>query len=62
MGKKKFCRICGRYTDEDIVDVCQESHNYIIESIKRQHPEWVEKDGACPKCLEYYKNIPPQEK
>jgi len=22
-----------------------------------EHPEWVEEDGACPKCTEYYESL-----
>jgi len=32
----------------------EELRKYTIEIIKSQHPEWVEEDGACPKCWEYY--------
>lgn len=30
---------------------------YIMEQIKKAHPKWVEKDGACPKCWEYYRKL-----
>ncbi len=29
----------------------------VIARIKEDHPEWMEADGACPKCLEYYRGI-----
>ena len=28
----------------------------MIARIKRDHPDWVETDGACPKCVEFYRN------
>ena len=27
----------------------------VIARIKQDHPEWVEADGACEQCLEYYR-------
>ena len=27
----------------------------LIARIKQDHPEWLEADGACPKCMEYYR-------
>jgi len=27
----------------------------LIARIKQDHPEWVEADGACPQCIEYYR-------
>lgn len=62
MAKMKFCKVCGRYTKEEIADVCTTAYEYIIERIKKDHPEWVEKDGACPKCLEYYKRLGGEKK
>ena len=57
MDKMKFRNVCGKSSKEEIVDVCTTAYDYIIEQIKKDHPEWVEKDGACPKCIEYYKKL-----
>ena len=57
MGKKEICPICNKELDQPIVDTCIEAYNYVIKRIKQEHPDWVEKDGACPKCIEYYKNL-----
>ena len=27
----------------------------MIARIKRDHPNWIESDGACPKCVEFYR-------
>jgi predicted RNA-binding Zn-ribbon protein involved in translation (DUF1610 family) len=32
-------------------------HGLMIARIKQDHPEWVEADGACPKCVEYYRQL-----
>jgi len=34
----------------------------VITRIKQDHPEWVEADGACPRCIEYYRGISGAEK
>ena len=57
MSEKKVCPICKKETAEGIVDVCQIAYEYIIHSIKEEHPEWIQENGACPKCIEYYKNL-----
>ena len=59
---KKYCPICKGEKGTAIVDVCQASYAWIIEKIKRDHPDWVKKDGACPKCVEYYEKIPGDRK
>ena len=28
----------------------------VIARIKQDHPDWIETDGACPKCVEFYRN------
>jgi hypothetical protein len=54
---KILCPVCKEMEDEDLVVLCKTAYDYVIETIKRDHPEWQEKDGACPKCVEYYKNL-----
>lgn len=54
---QKECPICNKVVDEKVIQVCQDAEAWIIQSIKRSHPNWVSEDGTCPKCLEYYKNI-----
>ena len=57
MSSKRICPICKRENDEGTVDLCSAAYKYVIEKIRRDHPKWVEKDGACPKCLEYYEKL-----
>lgn len=57
MKNKKICPVCKKEFDEHIIDVCEESYKFIIDRIKKEHPDWVKKDGACPKCVEYYKKL-----
>ncbi len=54
---KKKCPICSRLVRENILKVCEEAEDWILQSIKRAHPDWVEKDGSCSRCLNYYKKL-----
>ncbi len=55
--RKMYCPVCNKLQDEEIVDVCNSAYSYLMERIKKDHPDWVEKDGACPKCVEYYEEL-----
>jgi len=57
MNEKKICPVCKKETDANMIDICNSAYKYVMERIKARHPEWLEKDGACPKCVEYYKKI-----
>jgi len=50
---KKLCTCCNSET-EDLYRIGEE---YLINQIKKEHPEWVEQDGACHKCIEYYQAL-----
>ena len=54
---KKKCPICRAYVEEDMVKLCEEAEDWILASIKRAHPQWVQKDGSCSMCLAYYKQL-----
>lgn len=57
MNEKNICPVCKKETDANMIDICNSAYKYVMERIKARHPEWLEKDGACPKCVEYYKKI-----
>ena len=38
-------------TDDD------EIRNYVLSLIRTNHPQWVESDGTCAKCVEYYRRL-----
>ncbi len=54
---RKKCPICNRFIEENIVKLCQDAEDWILQSIKRAHPDWVERDGSCSRCLNYYKKL-----
>lgn len=33
------------------------AEQYMLEVIKNEHPEWVEEDGSCRRCEEYYYHL-----
>ena len=33
------------------------TEDWLIDAIKKDHPEWVQSGGACPKCIEYYSSL-----
>jgi len=47
------CKLCNDECEslQDLARVCT------LELIKRDHPGWVENDGACPKCKAYYESL-----
>lgn len=48
-----FCKLCNMST----LDPRHETEHFVIESIVESHPEWVEDNGSCAKCLEYYDSL-----
>ena len=48
-----ICPLCNEETDEFHYD----AERYVLEVIKKDHPEWVESDGACEPCMDYYKSL-----
>lgn len=62
------CPLCGSLVPisqirvHAIEDDKRFKEGMLIARIKADHPEWVETDGACPKCIEYYRATLPVEK
>lgn len=49
------CHLCEQTVDEGLVAFQEHTDRHIVNLIKHDHPQWVEQDGACRKCYEYYK-------
>lgn len=49
------CPICRELLPDDVVQYAQHGDKHIVDLLKYDHPDWVEKDGLCTKCYEYYK-------
>ncbi|MGH7427690.1 MAG: hypothetical protein ACREJ4_04950 [Candidatus Methylomirabilaceae bacterium] len=52
---KYTCSICGSQVHEELRPLHEEAERWLVDRIKRQHPEWVSADGACSPCIEAYK-------
>ena len=52
-----LCSICGATVRPEDAEVHILAEDWVIEQIRSAHPQWVESDGACPKCLELYRNL-----
>ncbi|OGW82421.1 MAG: hypothetical protein A2Z83_03715 [Omnitrophica bacterium GWA2_52_8] len=50
------CPLCKRRIARDLVLFLKHTDQHIIDQIKISHPEWVETDGTCGPCAEYYRN------
>ncbi len=33
------------------------AEKFVLDSIRYDHPEWIDKKGDCPKCNEYYESL-----
>ena len=49
------CPMCGEVIQNELVKFLDHGEKHIVDIIKEKHPRWVEKDGICPKCVEYYR-------
>ncbi len=61
LEQNKFkCPVCGEIVPVGELRAHAATDNQrfqdglVIARIKQDHPEWVEADGACPKCIQYY--------
>ena len=51
------CQVCNRDIDDFASLTHIKAEEYLIELIRRDHPEWTEKDKTCHKCVEYYRKL-----
>lgn len=49
------CPMCGKKMNSDTVVYIDHVEAEIAGLIKKDHPDWAEDNGTCPKCYEYYK-------
>ena len=50
-----ICGVCGEKIKDDLVLFKNHTEKHIIDLVKKEHPNWVEKNGMCRNCLDYYK-------
>jgi len=49
----KQCQLCN----EETIATEKQIEAVILDMIRKNNPQWVEADGACEKCITYYKNL-----
>jgi len=57
MSQKHKCQICARNIDDSVALAHIKAEEYLIELIRRDHPEWNKEKGTCNLCLEYYREL-----
>jgi len=50
----RTCPICFAKVSSDLKVYTSHGYTHVIELLKHDHPDWVEENGACDKCYEYY--------
>lgn len=48
------CPVCSEEIERDLALFLDHGKQHVIDSIQKTHPEWVEKNGACSKCVNYF--------
>ena len=51
------CGICGREVDEAVALTHVKTEEYLLELIRRDHPQWSKDKEACQKCMDYYRRL-----
>ncbi len=51
-----ICGACKQKVSADLIIYKLHTEQHIVDLVKHDHPSWVESDGLCKKCLEYYEN------
>ncbi len=54
---KYKCQICNRQIDDFASLSHVKAEEYILELIRRDHPEWKERKRTCKKCVDYYRKL-----
>jgi hypothetical protein len=52
-NKMPTYKICN----EEVNELSQVAELWVLALIRNQHPEWVEEDCSCSKCIEYYESL-----
>lgn len=56
-GRKYKCQICQRLIHEDRALEHVKAEEYLMDLIKKDHPQWKDKEPTCNECVEYYRKL-----
>lgn len=51
------CQICNRKIDEKSALTHIKAEEYLLNLIKKDHPEWKNELGTCHECVDYYREL-----
>jgi uncharacterized protein with PIN domain len=51
-----MCPVCNEKMPRELQVIIPHTEEHIVNEIKKKHHRWIEKDGVCKKCYEYYKD------
>ncbi len=51
------CQICSRTVHQQHALEHIKAEEYLIELIKKDHPQWKHKGPTCQECIEYYRKL-----
>jgi hypothetical protein len=57
IAMKYHCQICEREIDDFASIAHIKAEEYLMELIRKAHPEWKETKSTCRKCVEYYRKL-----
>ncbi len=50
------CSVCNEKVEGDLIVFTEHTQDHIVELIKEKFPDWVEENGICQKCLNYFQS------
>lgn len=56
-GRIYKCQICDRAIHEEHALEHIKTEEYLIELIRKSHPQWHHKEPTCRECIEYYRKL-----
>ncbi len=51
------CGLCGDTVAPEGWVEHRDLENFVLLEIRRLHPEWIERDGACRRCIRVYRSL-----
>lgn len=49
------CPLCNKQMDRDLILFLDHTNQHVIDRIKQANPHWIEENGVCQPCMEYYR-------
>lgn len=56
MSREYHCSECGKKVEGDLLLYIQHTEEHIVDEIRKKNPDWVESDGFCKKCEDFYRD------